>query len=189
MMLRACCTLLLVCLHSVCQAQLSYEFIDAEESTVLATLELSALPAGIDEFLTLRFTDAGEDLFGLGSVYAGTFDHMTHHRSEFQEDRFSPGGLAGRDAFGSEFATMIDDDPPLSAAFPGPHEQFSLFASPWEQLDHIRLLNEDDTEIYRVGDWQLVPEPHPSTLTFILFLLGVRQCVLLRLALPARPQR
>jgi len=42
----------------------------------VGTLTLSELPAEVDDFVSLQFTDRGQELFGFGETYLGTFDAL-----------------------------------------------------------------------------------------------------------------
>ncbi|MCO6047069.1 hypothetical protein NG895_24490, partial [Aeoliella sp. ICT_H6.2] len=55
------------------EAQLQYDF-NTFAGDVLATLELSNLPATINDIEALTFTSEGKELFGLGPTYQGVFD-------------------------------------------------------------------------------------------------------------------
>ena len=75
LMLRMMMACLAVAMMSVSsQAQRFYDFIEGGTGDVLATLELSSIPATHTEVVELTFTPAGETLFGYSSPYTGIFD-------------------------------------------------------------------------------------------------------------------
>src|SRR6056297_1100919 len=101
---------LLIC-GATCLAQIQYEFVEELSSETIAIIQFSNLPARVAEVDGLTFTDVGQGIFGLGATYPGTFDTMGFLHSEITADKFTPDGLAGADGFGSEFASMSDNDP------------------------------------------------------------------------------
>ena len=91
-------------------ASVAYDFVQDGSGSVLATLELSSLPARHTEVVGLTFTAAGNAIFGLGQgLYSGSFDATL---DVFADDGLS--GLAGTagDAF------IVDGNPPLLPGFP-----------------------------------------------------------------------
>ena len=56
------------------EAQLLYDFVESPSGDVLATLELTSLPATHAEVAGLTFTPAGEAIYGYTGLYSGSFD-------------------------------------------------------------------------------------------------------------------
>jgi hypothetical protein len=90
-MLMACFTVVIMSASS--DAQLFYDFVEQTSGDVIATLELSSLPATLSEFQGLTFTPEGEAIFGFGPVYLGDFDVDASNGSVVADDL--EGGLAG----------------------------------------------------------------------------------------------
>ena len=145
-------------------SQLLYEFIEVDSKDVLATLELSALPATHEHFVDLTFSESGDAVFGLGSTFPGTFTSM------FLESRIRDDGRMGLDGIDRELglsATMQSLLPLELSPRPGATSDigFSIVASQLTDRDHLELsyLRPGGAErISRFGTWQLVPEPETS---------------------------
>ena len=56
------------------EAQLLYDFVESPSGDVLATLELTSLPATHAEVAGLTFTPAGEAIYGYAGLYSPMFD-------------------------------------------------------------------------------------------------------------------
>jgi hypothetical protein len=161
--------IILACVTAVvipgsCEAQLFYDFVQEGTGDVLATLELTTLPATHEEIAGMTFTPAGETLFGFVSPYAGEFDGTI-----LPWDDDGAGGLAP--ALPASSSKIGDGDPPTSSWHPtlGTSEVI-IIAGRDPGVDQIALLPEDDSDplIFAVGDWRLVPEPS----ALALFCLG-----------------
>lgn len=145
-------------------AQTFYNLVGTDD-VVLATVEFAELPATHMDIVGLSFTDAGEELFGLGRVYSGVFDSMGGPNASFLDD--STGGLTGFDANGSQFATAYDDDPPQSILAPNLlNPRFAITATIFDE-DFVDELVYDFGNgvdaIVAQGSWQLVPEPSSNS--------------------------
>lgn len=147
---------------SSCEAQLFYDFVHGGTGDVLATLELTALPATHEEIVGLTFTPAGETFFGYVSPYAGVFDST---QEPWEDD--GAGGLTAP----SGGSKIFDVDPPASSLHPnGGTFRFSMGVAPDPGHDSFSVDPDSfsDPEILTVGDWRLVPEPS----ALLLFCLG-----------------
>ncbi len=159
--------MIVACVAASTQASVLYDFQQAGTATVLATLELSSVPANETHIAGLTFTPAGDAIFGFGSTYSGTFDTSN---GAFADD--GVGGLQGGIDYGGIFAaTMTDNDPPASTVFPGPFA-FSpildLYADsrPDEDVIHMYPNGPGSPLAYVSGNWRQVPEP--ATLGFLI---------------------
>lgn len=153
------------------QQVLIYSFIEEGSDEVLATLQLSSLPATHNEVVGLTFSSLGQSIFGFGPVYTGTFDGEDGYPAIIDDGN---GGLAAGNG-----SVIFDLDAP--APLDGPN------AGKLGQLDAIMdNLNDDLRDVLdhyssdlgspfqtRVtGDWRLVPEPSSVVLLSILVLIG-----------------
>ena len=160
-----------------------YDFIEnaAEGSRVIARLELASLPATESEFVSLTFTPLGEQIFGYSS-YPGTFDRMSAERAVFVGYLNPACPACDLEAFndddGSQLASMIDNDPPLSS-LPDLESTmfFELQASTFDGFDNIRLRYRDKAgsqiHVVAAGDWRSVPEPSGFLLSFLPVLCSL----------------
>lgn len=159
-----------MCICNSGYAQIRFHFVESEVDEVVAQLQLAALPAQFDDLVELEFTDFGQEVFGLGDIYQGTFDMMIFDHGEFIYD--GRGGLGAIDKFGGEFVTMADSDPPGSAVADDTR-MFYLSTSSLDQQDTIRLLlSPRGEEISLRGDWVAVPEPTSYALSWLIVCLG-----------------
>jgi hypothetical protein len=144
---------------------LYYDFIQAGSGDVLATLELSGLPATHSEVVSLSFSQIGQNLFGYDTVYGGTFGVTT---AMFVADGI--GGLQGTDP--NNHSQILDFNPPdsiLMSQFGT--ETVSLFATPAAGGDGFGISPANgiiDIPIVALGDWSLVV-PEPSTMSLVCF--------------------
>ena len=159
--------LLLLLLPTVAQAQLVFDFIEDGTSETIATLELAQLSPNVEDILSLSFSEAGQDLFGYGPVYEGTFDGFFSPedgtRFTLDEDEFGIIGLGGEDA---EFALgggAFDLDPPdtsLPKIDPLLFEIQAFDAVVQGSFDALILRQAGGLEeVGAFGQWVLVPEP------------------------------
>ena len=152
-------------------AALFYDFVEWESGNVLATLQLSSLPASHWEVLGLTFTPAGQAKFGYGPIYQGEFDDSYNW---FVDD--GSGGI-GYAQFGPHeyWARIVDHNPPPSS-----------FGTPWivslsasigsdEILIHPIGSGPEDSIVH--GQWLLIPEPTSASISLatILFAIGLRR--------------
>ena len=95
------------------QAQLLYDFIEDGTDVVLATLELSMLPATHTIEVELTFTPLGRgDIRATRPLYLGSFDTQSGPGMAVIDD--GAGGLVGD----MGFVIWTDDDPPDSSVPP-----------------------------------------------------------------------
>jgi hypothetical protein len=166
-MMMACIALTVMSASS--EAGLFYDFVEDGTGNVLATLELSSLPATHTEVVGLTFTPAGEAIFGLGPTYTGIFDNSFPTGGSLVDD--GSGGLKGE----PNLVDIVDFDPPESDPNPltPPLSQLVIRVpsdSNLNQLDAIMdNLNDDLREVQAVGQFHFVPEPT----SFALFLTAV----------------
>ena len=78
-------SMFMLCTGPMATASQLYNF--EATGTILATLELSNLPATESEILGLTFSPAGETRYGLGPVYLGNFDTASHPVDEMVSGR------------------------------------------------------------------------------------------------------
>ena len=142
-----------------CQAQELYNFVQAGTGDVLATLDLTVVPATHTDVAGLTFSTKGEGIFGLGATYSGTFD-LT---SESTVSETLPSNLGCTSCIRNSF---IDSDPPMG------FDTFALWFDNDLGEDAI-FLNTGVGVVRDFGDWIAVPEPATSTMSvFALVLLG-----------------
>jgi hypothetical protein len=135
----------------------SYNFVESGSDNVLATLELSSLPATHSEVVGLEFSTEGEAIFGVLGLYSGTFDSTN---DAFIGD--GADGLAGSGAGTS--STIFDFDPAIVDAV-----RLELTAHGNVGSDVLFAdFGPDSSPIGVSGDWTAVPEPS----TLILFVVG-----------------
>lgn len=163
----------LTCLHFTAQtvrASLLYDFVQDGTGEVLATWELTSLPAGFEEVVGLTFTPAGDAIFGFGAVYAGEFDHYA--ASTARDD--GAGGLShsGLNPFGG---WVFDEDnvPPTTKAADPLGPRLNLFYTDAAGQDRLRYTytqpNGEPAEIAAYGDWRLATVPEPTSLALVAF--------------------
>lgn len=162
----------LLILAANAQAAHVYEFVQEGTNNTLAYWELSSLPAGYDEVVSLTFTSQGEAIFGLGEVYAGEFDHWANNTA-------SDDGMGGLgDDEDNLFGALIfdQDDVPVSSLVTEPIGQ-RLYLGYMNDpgLDSIWYKYQDSAdgpgEMIAFGDWRKVNVPEPCTVS--LLLLGL----------------
>ena len=142
-----------------CQAQELYNFVQAGTGDILATLDLTTLPATHTDVAGLTFSTKGEAIFGLGPVYTGTFDTT----SESTVSETLPMNLGCTSCNANSF---FDNDPPMG------FDSFQLWFDDDLEEDAI-LLNTGVGAIRDFGDWVAVPEPATSSMAiFVMALLG-----------------
>lgn len=164
--------LLLVCCFVVvmsydASAQLLYDFLEDGTGTLLATLELSSLPATHEEVVALTFTPQGEVILGFGPTYDGGFDVTS---GSFVAD--GAGGLTGS----VDGSSIFDFTPEQSILLPNGTFLFRLDANPpGSPLDFMTAFPEIGigNPIGASGNWRLVPEPSLTGLCLIAVLFGV----------------
>lgn len=156
-----------------------YEFVQTGTNDTLAYWELSSLPAGYDEVVSLTFTPQGEAIFGLGEVYAGEFDHWANNTAS--DDGMGGLGDDEDNLFGAW--TFDQDDVPVSSLVIDPIGQ-RLYLGYMNDpgLDSILYKYQDSAdgpgELMTYGDWRQVSVPEPSSVT--LALLGMASACLRR---------
>jgi hypothetical protein len=156
--------LALALLCSPAEADFVYNFEEDFTGNVLATLELSSLPATHSEVVSLEFSMDGEAIFGVLGLYSGTFDTT--------DDAFIADGADGLAGSGpGTFSSIFDLDPAIvDAVF------FELNASGIVGEDRINAnFGPDSAPIFALGDWRTtaaVPEP-TSTALIVMGLGGV----------------
>jgi len=145
-------------------AQLFYDFIQAGTGDVLATLELSSLPATHTEVVGLNFTPTGEAFLGYPSPYGGVF---TSTLNSFMSD--GSGGLDGQ-------SSILDFSPSDSLLHPESGTiSVSLTVQSIPGADSIGMVPLDiwsDPIKFAAGDWRLVPEPGSLSLILTAVLCG-----------------
>ena len=160
----------LVIVSSNSSAQLLYEFEESGTESILATLELSSLPASHSEIVGLMFTPAGDMIFGMGPVYIGTFDTSSSFLVATVEE-LPNGELTCTGCDNPSLATwFIDEDPPVGDRFA---LTFSLGSG-----GILRLLDGNVEDIGSSGTWtRRIPEPTACVLTLcaFCFMLARRQ--------------
>ena len=166
-LLLACITVAMMTTRT--DAQLFYDFVEQTSQDVIATLELSSLPATLSEFQGLTFTPEGEALFGLGPEYLGDFDSDSSNGSVAVDDL--EGGLEGL----PQNVRWIDTNPPYSLI--PPLELPTKFIilevlSGHHGTASFLILDEENNFIRAMGDWSLVPEPSNLSLIGVAVLFG-----------------
>ena len=152
--------LALALLCSPAEADFVCNFEEDGTGNVLATLELSSLPATHSEVVSLLFSLDGEAIFGVLGLYSGTFDTTN---DAFIAD--GADGLAGSGA--GTISSIFDFDPAIvDAVF------LELNASGNVGEDRINVnFGPDSDTTFAFGDWTVVPEPS-SALLLLIGLLG-----------------
>lgn len=162
--------LLVICLAGLisadAKAQLFYSFVEHESDQVLATLELSALPATHREVVGLTFTPVGETIFGFGPTYTGTFDGSDGEPAITDD---GDGGLAA--GIGS---VIFDLDAPdqtgdwrLDAIMDNLNDDLR------DVLDkYVSTPNSAFPPVRVTGNWRRVPEPSSAVLFVGIGLMG-----------------
>ena len=132
------------------EGQVFYEFEQSSTGDILATIELTQLPADVDDITELTFTPSGEAFFGLGPVYSGAFDRPV---SGFAISDDGAGGLGCGTSLCS--ANFIDDDPPVSTRF-GMLDAFVLDIRDGPEDDLFSVEFPALPGLFQaVGDWRL----------------------------------
>lgn len=156
-------SLMLVIMAGNSEAQLQYNFEQQGTGIVLATLELSSLPATHTEVVELTFSSTGQSIFGYPAIFPGTFEltFMT-----IVED-----GIGGLGEL--EGAELWDFDAPRPSTHPmGGTSLVNLQFWSTVGFDSIDVTDDRpgfiDYDIGVNGDWRLVPEPS----SFAMCLLG-----------------
>ena len=153
-----------------CVAQVSYDFVRSESGTVLARLELSTIPVDFTGIQSLTFTPAGEDFFGFGPEYTGTFDQGF---SEFIDDGI--GGL-GRPINASAVAAEDISGVPSSSKYTtAPDASFSIRIGTEEGTDILVFAFNQGAGLVPAAfvDFRLVPEPTTGILCALATLFGI----------------
>jgi hypothetical protein len=96
---------------SSARGQIRYDFVS--DGTSLATIEFGRLPGDHADVTQFVFSPEGNSIFGLGTIYSGTFDRIGEDLGGF--DAQSDGGLQGQNFDFSNNVVMYDDDPPPSS--------------------------------------------------------------------------
>lgn len=161
---------------SVTEAALVYEFIQTETNDLIATIELTSLPAQHTEIGSLTFEPTGTTLFGYSGLYRGAFDRTgttVGGQFPFVGDDGS-GGLAmtPRGTGRVWFADQVNpQDSPLHTAL-GTKELFLYFGEGQSSSDEILLVPEIpfvDPRISVQGNWIAVTAvPEPSSTVFLI---------------------
>lgn len=161
----------LLALTSSSRASTIYEFHQDGTGDVLATLELSALPATESEVVSLAFTPAGDAIFGLGELYDGTFDSSA---KSFVDD--GSGLLVSSEPDWG--ANIEDTTPEETSSVIGDLAWVILGTSdPGQHVDVIYLEGANfDTRVFANGSFLQVPEPSTcGLLTLALTAAGLRR--------------
>lgn len=158
-MLVACVAVVMISADG--QAQLFYDFVESPSGEVLATLELTNLPATHIDVAGLTFTPTGEAIFGYTSPYTGGFDYTPE---PITDDGI--GGLSG--------GVIIDLTPTASrqhASLGTQRLEIGMSSTPGE--DNILISPNDSLSVmFRPGDWRHVPEPNAISLILAAVLCG-----------------
>jgi hypothetical protein len=160
------CAVLISILSSLSTAahgQLAYNF-TSDAGPVLATIEFTQLPGDHNDVASLIFTAAGDEVFGFGSEYLGTFDRMGQDTIGFMDEE---GMLVGANFDLGFGADMHDDDPPESSlAGVQTTTRFTIDANNVINPPNVdrMILEYVDTAgmpqtINQFGSWFVVPEP------------------------------
>ncbi len=146
-------------------AQVFYNFVQSPSGDVLATLELSSLPATHSEVVGLTFTPAGDAIFGLGSSYTGVF---TQSAGAFQDD-LQNGLISSSSPNPAEFSDISPTIPQVSTnpSVSNPVVNFVLRAGAIVgQQDDGMVLVDSNINFFRAdGSWIAVPEPASAFLS------------------------
>jgi hypothetical protein len=143
------------------EANLVYNFEEDGTGNVLATMELSSLPATHSEVVILEFSMDGEAIFGVLGLYSGTFDTT--------DDAFIADGADGLAGSGAgTISSIFDFDPAIvDAVF------FELNASGNVGEDRINVnFGPDSDPIFALGDWRRTAVPEPTSTALIVMGLG-----------------
>jgi len=163
------CSFWLFAISADSEAQL-FDFVGDDSGEVLATLNLSSLPATHEDIVSLTFSPIGESIFGYASTFPGEFQDST---GRFADDGF--GGLIGADALENGEAILGGFNPPASSLHPSGTARISLLANDQlSSLDAILVLplSSDDPQIVSSGNWRLVPEPSSAKLMLTAVTCG-----------------
>ena len=170
--LLACLVLVFMCNRTEA-ASLLYDFEQMESEIVLATLELTSLPATHNEVLGLTFTTEGMAIFGLPSPYPGTFTFT-------QSDRpFVDDGMNGLKSVGGG-GLLVSSDPPANS-IGGASVRLILGASRFTVGGTDTIIFEFQHPDFGTfpalagGSWVGVPEPTTSALALAALLLAFRR--------------
>jgi len=151
----------------------------------VATLTRSELPAGLDEVVGLSFTERGQELFGFGETYTGTFNELRH--GQLVCDGFTD--LDGQEISGfrgngeSLLSVLLDLDPPTSS-LPSVRETEYFWVTGHHAIrpsgDRLSLDFVDVVGISQsldvVGARNLVPEPSFGWLHLVVARLTLLTC-------------
>jgi hypothetical protein len=154
------------------EAQLRYNFEQEGTGAVLATLELSSLPATHTDVVGLTFSSIGQSILGYPAVFPGTFEHTF---MAIVEDGI--GGLGEM-----EGAELWDFNAPRPSTHPtGGASLVNLQFWSTVGFDSIDVTDDRpgfiDYDISVNGDWRLVPEPSSFTLCLLGALFVTRWTV------------
>jgi len=142
-------------------SHLFYDFVESPSGDILATLELSSLPALFGDVESLTFSPIGESLLGFGPTYLGDFD-----AGGGDPVIDVSGGLAG--------GFFSDNTPQPSSLFP-PLGRVDINMPLVVGGDFIGLQDTGNRTLLRItGDWTLsaVPEPMSVGLCLTAALIG-----------------
>lgn len=179
---------LLLLFPAVAQAQFKFDFIEDRTSETIATLELAQLSSNVEDVLSLSFKEAGQELFGFGPVYEGTFDGFFSpedgSRFILDKDEFGVVGLGGEDAEFALGAGVFDLDPPASSlpgVDPNLFELNAIDAVVRGSFDSLSIRQIPlDTSVFTLGQWVLVPEPSGLLLCVgSLLAFGCLRCIMI----------
>ena len=168
--------IVLAMLCSYASAEFVFDLVQDDES-VLATLTLADLSSDPADIVRLEFSETGQELFGFGPIYGGTFDQLSgaddHTRFALEFDGI---GLTGRADNLTFVVSASDSDPPPTSLDISPAIVTIIATDVIGSPDAIRLGYRDPglASIQYVdgfGNWRLVPEP--STMPGTLICLGL----------------
>jgi hypothetical protein len=155
------------------KADITYNFVEAGSSEVVAVFELDVLPAFGSDILSISFTEYGNSLFGFGPSYNNDFGPTG---IALVDD--GAGGLQGSNNLNG--GQMGDSTPPPSSLEVTSSNGTRIFLiEPTDTIGQDRLafistgrgVNGSEIRIRSDGDFRLVAVPEPSSL-IVLGILG-----------------
>lgn len=158
-----------VIISSQCEAQLTYDFVGefvrqgpgtVTPGDVLATIEFSDLPARHDDVLSLTFTSAGDELYGLGLTFDDEFG--------FTSGPVTSDGANG--LVGGGFTAVINSDESSL------HDARALLVGGTGDegsVNFIGLQLGTPLPFIVSGRFELVPEPRARLLGVTAFIFGL----------------
>lgn len=164
-------TFVIVALSADAEATYFYDFEEAGTGDVLATLELSNLPATFRDFNTLTFTPEGEAIFGLGPIYQGSIEWQAGGLGSVVSSD-NAGGLIADSEFG---VAWFDLFPPYAAVPPdgSPPGYFAIqfgVRNVGSSRDGLGIFDSNFLGIFIDGTFRIVPEPTSIYLSGLAFL-------------------